>query len=112
MRDEHPAGLEVLGATGPLQQKAGGKSRIRAESLPKFDAAHPDSDVLFGYDLINRREGEVQGSNRQTYHPDLDSFDPKRHVRGDEKSGGKQSPDAQDRKSQRDQRDGPPRRPS
>ena len=112
MRDEHPAGLEVLGATGPLQQKAGGKFRIRAESLPKFDAAHPDSDVLFGYDLINRRDGEVQGSNRQTYHPDLDPFDPKRHVRGDEKSGGKQSPDAQDRKSQRDQRDGPPRRPS
>ena len=102
----------MLGATGSLQQKAGGKSRIRAQPLPNFDVEHPEGDVLFGYDLIKRRDGALQGSNRQPYGSDLEPFDPKRHVRGDERSGGKQSPDAQDRKSQRDQRDGAPRRPS
>jgi hypothetical protein len=120
-RDPHPAGLEVTWAQGVLQEKAGGKDRIRAQALPGFNPAHPKTDTLFGYDLIDRPDLSAQDRNRRTFHEQFDPFDPKKHVRGDERSGGRQTPGAADRRQQREERDrrpegdgepgGPARRP-
>jgi hypothetical protein len=110
-RDDRPKGLEVQRVTGPLQERAGGKTRIRAQALPKFDPARPEGDVLYGYDLINLRDAAIRTGDRKTVEADLQPFAPKRHVRGDEQSGGKQSPNADDRKRNREARDEPPRQP-
>lgn len=107
-RDEHPQGLEVVWAQGVLKDLAGGKERVQAMALPSFQEAQPQSDVLFGYDLINRPDLASQAGNRRTLHDRFEPFQPKDHVGGNERSGGRQTPGAAERRQQREERDRKP----
>lgn len=107
--DAQPSGLEVLWVAEDLLQKAGGRNKVRAQNLPRFDPRSPEADRLFGLDLVPPSGSRQQERNRRTLLSALEPFEPKSHVRGDERSGGKQSPGADERREDRKRRgDGPP----
>ncbi|MBZ0153769.1 MAG: hypothetical protein K8J09_19755 [Planctomycetes bacterium] len=103
-RDDQPSGLEVLWVDGELRQQAGGRDKIRAQKLPKFQPTEPNADRLFGLDLISKPGSVRKEDNRRTFHGGFEVFDAKKHVRGDERSGGRQTPGAVERQDDRKRR--------
>lgn len=101
--DGSTRGLEVLWVDGDLARAASGATSLRAQPLPPFDPADPQADCLYGYDLF-RGEGDEwsrQAGNRQTHHMKLEPFDPTRHVTGNERSGGFQGQNRDNRQAGR-----------
>lgn len=97
-----PVGLQTLHLAGELKNKAG-KSRLRAQPLPVFDADNPPADVLYGYDLFAGEGDEWQEKtrNRETHHKKLEPFDPVKYARDSDASGGHQGQTGETRKKQR-----------
>lgn len=98
--EDTPRGLEVMWVEGELAAKAK-SSRIRGQFLPPFNDKNAEANQLFGFDLIVPRDAKRQERDRRTFISRVEPFDPKRHVRGDEKSGGNQS---QNKDTRRDDR--------
>lgn len=92
------AGLAVMWIAGELAKQVG-KDRIRAQALPPFDPNSPDSDGLYGYDLFSGDSAEfrVQDEPNRTVYKKLEPFDPNRHARSSDRSGGPQSPNRERR---------------
>ena len=101
-----PVGLQALHLDGDLKQRANGSSRLRAQPLPLFDAANPGGDVLYGYDLFagEGEEWSVVTRNKETHHKKLEPFDPVRHTRATDRSGGYQGQNENTRRQERGQR--------
>ena len=98
-------GLEVLRTTGELKRQAGESSLITPQLLPVLNPNNPQSDLLFGHDLISEeKEREVFG-DRTTQHSKLEPFDPKVHSKPTHQSGGNQSQNRETRQSFREGRD-------
>ncbi len=74
----HAPGLERLGVTGELKQKAG-TDQIAAQVLPLLDPTDPLADVLYGYDLFSAEVDRTLTGNRQTLHRKLEPFVPDPH---------------------------------
>lgn len=102
-RDEEPAGLQVLWTDGDLKRTAGGKDHLRAQGLPVFNPAEPQSDVLYGYDLFagDTAEWAWKSQNNQTHYKNLEPFDPSRHATGQEQAGGPQGQNRERRQADR-----------
>jgi hypothetical protein len=97
-----PRGLQVCHVGGDLQQQAG-SSHVMAQVLPVFDPAAPQSDCLYGYDLFAGEgpEWAEKRGNLETHHIKFEPFDPVRHARERDRSGGFHG---QNRDRRRDQR--------
>jgi hypothetical protein len=90
---QHPRGLQTLhlSSDGPLANAANA-ARLRAQPLPAFDPAEPEADLLYGHDLLAGEgpEWSDPGPDRRTLHKKLEPFDPKKHGRPRDESGGPQ----------------------
>ena len=60
-------GLETIETDGQLKERAGGKDQIKAQALPLFDPFHPESDLLYGYDVMGFSENNRGNSNKIKY---------------------------------------------
>lgn len=105
--NDYPQGLQVLhvdpnSALGNQAQK----DRIRAQPLPKFDPNNPAADVLYGHDLFvgEGDEWRQQSKDRRTLHRCVEPFDPEKHSRAEDRSGGHQGQSAETRQQGRDAR--------
>ncbi len=100
--EDFPVGLETLWTDGELKTLAGAE-QVRAQALPPFDPSQPNADTLYGYDLFSGDSNDfrVKASNYRTFNSKLEPFDPKKHVLGDDRSGGQQG---QNRDLRRDER--------
>ncbi len=104
-------GLNPMHIDGPLKQSvesAGGAldlmiPLIAGQILPQFDPEDPLSDLLYGYDAIGADTEDRERPTRRVFLR-VEAFDPNRHVRGDEESGGNQGKNATFRKEQRENR--------
>lgn len=103
--DGLPSGLEVMYVTGDLATKSGRRS-ISPQVLPRFMVDEPLGDVLYGYDLFlgQGEEWSEQTSNRQTFVKQLEPFDPTKHARQQDKSGGPQGQTGKSRSADRAER--------
>jgi len=101
-----PRGLQVLWVDGDLRTAAGGKNQIQAQRLPKFDPDHPEGDRLYGYDLFSgdNEEFRWKDKNKITWHRKLEPFDPQKHARPTDHSGGFHGQNAESRQKFRGQR--------
>lgn len=100
----HPKGLQVLWVDGELKDAAGGKDRIRAQPLPRFDTSAPEADVLNGFDLFAAAADCEQLPDKRTLHSRLVPFDPEAHARPTDRSGGPQGQSRATRQRERDER--------
>lgn len=102
---EHPKGLQVLHIAGDLAAKANAKA-LRAQPLPLFDQANPQADALYGHDLIAGEgpEWSEQTQDRRTLYKKLEPFDPARHARTGDQSGGNQGQNRDRRQNDRSRR--------
>jgi hypothetical protein len=95
-QDKHaqrPIGLQVFHVAGELAARIG-RAQVQAQRLPSFDPANPFSDVLYGYDCW------VDASVASRLEP----FDPNKHARPDERSGGHHGQSRETRQGERDRR--------
>ncbi len=100
---EYPQGLETLHIAGPLSDKAGKKDRLRAQPLPILNPKEPQSDILYGYNLYSGSDPDwvsETGDHRKQYKK-FEPFDPARHARPNDHSGGNQSQNQDTRRNDR-----------
>ncbi len=77
-------GLETIWTRGELQQKMNA-TQIRAQALPRLDAADRTADLLYGYDMV---ELDVDTSDRkQRMVGRMETFETADHALPDEKAG-------------------------
>ena len=103
-RKKGQPGLEVLWTDGELKERAK-RGNIDPQPLPRFDAADPAyGDLLFGHDLFSGDNPDFRtlAQNRQTMNKKLVPFDPRRHRRDGDQSGGKQGQTKESRAKERD----------
>jgi hypothetical protein len=98
-----PTGLEVLWIHGALQTRVGNE-QLRPQPLPAFNPEAPTSDVLYGHDLV-ATDIMPGGRSQPTRQGGFEPFDPDKHARSGDASGGKQTPNADDRRRQREARE-------
>jgi hypothetical protein len=103
---EPPVGLQTLHLhpDGDLAKNAG-KSSLRAQLLPVLDRNNPAGDVLYGHDLFAGHGpdwSEPQGKNGPTLFKKLEPFDPARHGRATDQTGGAQGQTRDTRRNDRD----------
>ncbi len=98
------AGVEVLWTDGELKQKAEGKSQIRGQSLPSFEAENPQGNQLFGYDSLSSEGNRRKERNNVTRFTRLEPFDPQKHTPKNAKSGGFHGQNAESREHHKKQR--------
>ncbi len=104
-------GLQPLHIDDPLKTKAVNAGQtldqqnpmVAGQLLPPFDPSNPQSDLLFGYDLIKAESRQEERPNRKV-HLDLVPFDPSSHVTGKEASEGSHGKDAKFRDRQKKDR--------
>lgn len=65
---------------------------VRGQPLPHFDPDQPLADVLFGYDMFvgDSPEWKIGQKGGMTIHKKFEPFDPHKHARGGDGSGGNQ----------------------
>ena len=93
-------GLETIWATDELKQRIK-NNQVKAQSLPELVAGKPQSDVLYGYDLVNVKSTT---ENNKKYVGKFEPYDEHKHVSGRERSGENQSQNANTRDHARAQR--------
>ena len=92
-------GLETIETDGQLKERAGGKDQIKAQALPLFDPFHPESDLLYGYDVMGFSENNRRNSKKIKYSKFEPPSKPYQGARFEN-----QSPNRQSRKKERSQR--------
>jgi len=85
------AGLERFYLDRDLE-KSHDASAVRGQPLPHFDPDAPLADLLFGYDLFigDSSEWTFPQKGGQTLHKKFEPFDPRKHARESDRSGGNQ----------------------
>jgi hypothetical protein len=96
--EQRPIGLQVFRVAGELATRVG-LGQVKAQRLPDFDPKSPFADVLYGYDCwTDDTAGPfplAQG---------IEPFDPTKHARPDERSGGHQGQSRETRQGERERR--------
>jgi hypothetical protein len=101
-RSQQPLpGLQVLRVTEELAARVG-NSQIQAQRLPDFDPAKPLADVLYGYDCLTDDDDGARGGVPSARG--IAPFDPTRHSRPTDRSGGHQGQSRETRRGQRGDR--------
>jgi hypothetical protein len=94
-------GLETMWTKGELRQKVNA-SQIKAQALPRLDAADHNADLLYGYDMVDL---DVDSSNRnQRLVGRMEAFAPSIHASSDETAGVNTSQNRETRKAVKSQR--------
>ena len=103
--EPYATGLQVMHLGGSLATDSG-KNAMRAQPLPEFDPTAPQSDVLYGYDMIVRddQDWREQARNRSTLVKRIESFDEAEHSRGGDHSSGNTSQNRENRQHGRQDR--------
>ncbi|NCD33292.1 MAG: hypothetical protein EOL87_07720 [Spartobacteria bacterium] len=106
-QDEHAnaVGLQALHLEGNLKKEADAP-RLSAQPLPMLNPDYPGNDDLFGYDLF-AGEGEewfIKQKNNERHYKKFEPFDPVKHARSSDKSGGNTSQNRNSRQQRRDRR--------
>ncbi|MFH1842392.1 MAG: hypothetical protein ABIF77_04240 [bacterium] len=99
--DEDARGLEIFRARGALSKKFEG-SCVKGQVLPPFDPKNPQGDLLSGYDGIALDPDQHRDST--TWWGGYREFDPSLDVRSEDKSSGRHTPNAEDRRRDRKER--------
>lgn len=86
---EPPKGLQVMHVTGDLKDKAKADA-FRAQPLPVLNLNQPEADLLYGYDLFAASDPDwiEQTQDRRSLYRKLEPFDPDKHSRSSDRSGG------------------------
>jgi hypothetical protein len=98
--DDIARGLTTLWTDGELKNTAGA-DQVRAQALPPLG---PSGDnPLHGYDLFSRDATEFKEQLRDKHwqHKKFEPFDPDRHARPGDASGGSQGPSGDSRRGGR-----------
>lgn len=95
-------GLEKFRVAGPLADWFGARD-VLGQALPPFDPEDPLADLLFGYDGLPLGKEWDPGLRLERF-TDYRAFDAAGDRREDDKSGGKQNPNRDDRQRDREDR--------
>jgi hypothetical protein len=96
-----------LDESGPLAQQVNSRA-IAGQTLPVLDPTQPEADVLYGYDLFLGEDEAVWGrkeTDERRYVKKIEPFDPAKHGRAADRSGGRQGQSAETRRNERAGRD-------
>jgi hypothetical protein len=96
--EQRPIGLQVFRVTADLATSVGA-TQVKAQRLPDFDPKNPFADVLYGYDCWTDDTGGHHSMARS-----IAPFDPTKHARANERSGGHQGQSRETRQAERDRR--------
>jgi len=101
-KGQSSSGLETIWTRNELQRKAGGKTQIKAQTLPSLNPFDPEDDLLYGYDCL---EISTQKNERKiTLVGDIIPFDAGEHAKEPERRDENLSQNQFNRKVRRKQR--------